>query len=149
MKIITFSKTLMTVLVFSSAFQINAQQKKQGIDMSFMDKSVSPKDNFFQFVNGTWLKNTEIPADKTRWGSFDELRQNTDKDALAILKDAAKNPKYKSSTDQGKAIPCLFLATVSMADLYMLIALPWSVLDLYLGFLAASFKIAKASLSVF
>ncbi len=104
MKLITFLKTLLVVLVFAGAFQLNAQQKKPGIDMSLMDKSVSPKDNFFQFVNGTWLKNTEIPADKTRWGSFDELRQNTDKDALAILKDAAKNPKYKSSTDQGKAI---------------------------------------------
>jgi endothelin-converting enzyme/putative endopeptidase len=36
-------------------------------------------------------------------GSFDELRQKTDADALAILK-AATNPKYKSDTDQGKAI---------------------------------------------
>jgi endothelin-converting enzyme/putative endopeptidase len=35
-------------------------------------------------------------------GSFDELRQKTDADALAILKEA--NPKYKSDTDQGKAI---------------------------------------------
>ena len=104
MKFITISKVLTVVLVSASALQINAQQKKPGIDMSLMDKSVSPKDNFFQFVNGTWLKNTEIPADKTRWGSFDELRQNTDKDALAILKEAAKNPKYKSNTDQGKAI---------------------------------------------
>jgi predicted metalloendopeptidase len=69
-----------------------------------MDKSVSPKDDFFKFVNGTWLKNTEIPADKTRWGSFDELRQRTDKDALAILNEAANNPSYKSNTDQGKAI---------------------------------------------
>jgi len=32
-----------------------------------MDKTVSPKNDFFNFVNGTWLKNTEIPADKTRW----------------------------------------------------------------------------------
>ena len=55
-------------------------------------------------MNGTWLKNTAIPADKTRWGSFDELRQNTDKDALAILNAASKDPKYKSNTDQGKAI---------------------------------------------
>ena len=104
MKFITSSKTLLTVFVFTSAFQINAQQKKPGINTALMDKSVSPKDNFFQFVNGTWLKNTEIPADKTRWGSFDELRQNTDKDALAILKEASKNPKYPSTTDQGKAI---------------------------------------------
>jgi endothelin-converting enzyme/putative endopeptidase len=40
-------------------------------------------------------------------GSFDELRQKTDADALAILKEAATNPKYKSDTDQGKAINCI------------------------------------------
>ena len=104
MNLITLSKTFLTAVVFTSAFQINAQQKTPGINLSLMDKTVSPKNDFFKFVNGTWLKNTEIPADKTRWGSFDELRQNTDKDALAILKDAAKNPKYGSNTDQGKAI---------------------------------------------
>ena len=104
MNFISSSKTLVTALVISSAFQINAQQKSPGINTSLMDKSVSPKNDFFKFVNGTWLKNTEIPADKTRWGSFDELRQNTDKDALAILKEATNNPKYAPNTDQGKAI---------------------------------------------
>lgn len=84
--------------------QVNAQQKHPGINLDLMDKSVKPNDDFFSFVNGTWIKNTAIPADKTRWGSFDELRQNTDKDALAILNAAAKDPKYKSNTDQGKAI---------------------------------------------
>jgi predicted metalloendopeptidase len=98
------SKTVLTACALTAAFQVNAQQKTPGINTSLMDKNVSPKDNFFQFVNGTWLKNTEIPADKTRWGSFDELRQNTDKDALDILKEAANNPKYSPNTDQGKAI---------------------------------------------
>jgi len=97
------SKILLAVIAFFSIVQVNAQ-KTPGINVSLMDKSVKPNDNFFNFVNGTWLKNTEIPADKTRWGSFDELRQNTDKDALTILKEATKNPKYKSNTDQGKAI---------------------------------------------
>ncbi|WP_395061834.1 M13 family metallopeptidase [Flavobacterium sp.] len=102
---------LQTTIKFSflaaSLFAIhqgNAQQKKPGLGIDLMDKSIRPNDDFFKFVNGTWLKNTEIPADKTRWGSFDELRQNTDKDALAILNEATKNPKYKSNTDQGKAI---------------------------------------------
>ncbi len=104
MKFNTHSKTLLIALTLGSVFQINAQEKTPGIGLKQMDKTTSPKDNFFQFVNGTWLKNTEIPADKTRWGSFDELRQNTDKDALFILKEAAKNPKYASNTDQGKAI---------------------------------------------
>lgn len=78
--------------------------KTPGIDVSLMDKSVRPQDDFFNFVNGDWLKKTEIPSDRTRWGSFDELRQNTDNDALSILKDASKNPKYISNTDQGKAV---------------------------------------------
>ena len=104
MKVITLSKTLLTAFVLTNAFQINAQEKTPGINVKLMDKAISPKDNFFQFVNGTWLKNTEIPADKTRWGSFDELRQNTDKDALKILNEATKNPKYAPNTDQGKAI---------------------------------------------
>ena len=104
MKKITNSKSLLAAFVFAGIFQATAQQKTPGIDTSLMDKSVSPKDDFFKFVNGTWLKNTEIPADKTRWGSFDELRQRTDKDALAILNEAANNPKYQSNTDQGKAI---------------------------------------------
>jgi putative endopeptidase len=104
MKINSISKSVLTALVLAGFTQVNAQQKTPGINTSLMDKTVSPKNDFFNFVNGTWLKNTEIPADKTRWGSFDELRQNTDKDALAILKEATNNPKYKSNTDQGKAI---------------------------------------------
>lgn len=87
---------------------INAQTtstiKEPGIILSNMDKTVKPSDDFFRFVNGSWLDKTEIPADQTRWGSFNELIQKTDTDALNILKEAATDPKYKSNTDQGKAI---------------------------------------------
>lgn len=95
---------LIPVLIGLTPLQAQTTQKQPGIDISLMDKSVKPSDDFFNFVNGTWLKNAEIPADRTRWGSFDELRQKTDKDALSILKNAAENPKYGSATDQGKAI---------------------------------------------
>jgi putative endopeptidase len=99
----TYRLGLVALGLFSLT-SLNAQQKNPGINLDLMDKSVRPQDDFFNFVNGTWNKNTQIPADKTRWGSFDELRQNTDKDALEILADAIKNPKYNSKTDQGKAI---------------------------------------------
>jgi predicted metalloendopeptidase len=83
----------------------NAPAKQEpGINVSNMDKKIRPNDDFFKFVNGNWLDKTEIPADKNSWGSFNELRQKTDKDALEILAEAAKNPKYKSNTDQGKAV---------------------------------------------
>ena len=59
-----------------------------GLEISNMDKEVSPKDDFYNYVNGTWMKTAEIPGDRSRWGSFDELRKKTDEDALAILKSA-------------------------------------------------------------
>lgn len=78
--------------------------KEPGINVSYFDNNVKPADDFFRFVNGAWLDKTEIPSDRTSWGSFNELLKKTDKDALTILKEASKNPKYKYNTDQGKAI---------------------------------------------
>ena len=91
------------LFLFVGIGQVNAQ-KIQGINVSNMDLSVKPNEDFYKFVNGGWLKKNEIPADKTRWGTYDELRQKTDIDALNILKEATENPKYKSNTDQGKAV---------------------------------------------
>ena len=76
----------------------------KGIDISLLDKSISPNQDFFQFINGTWLKNNSIPDDRTRWGSFDELRKMTDDDMLAILKKAMNDENLDMSSDQGKAV---------------------------------------------
>ncbi len=78
-------------------------QEKPGINLNLMDKSVKPGDDFFRYVNGTWYDKTEIPADKTRWGSFDELLKKTDNDALAILKEAVAK-KLDPKSDQAKAV---------------------------------------------
>ncbi|MTG96692.1 MULTISPECIES: M13 family metallopeptidase [Myroides] len=79
-------------------------QENHGITLEYMDTLVKPGDDFFRYVNGTWYDQTEIPSDRTRWGSFDELRKNTDKDALAILDEAAKNHNLDSKSDQAKAV---------------------------------------------
>lgn len=99
--------TLFAIPAFFIVSGVEAQTANvnpPGINIQYMDKKVKPTDDFFRYVNGTWLDNTQIPNDRTRWGSFDELRQKTDEDALLILKEASKNPIYKSNTDQGKAI---------------------------------------------
>ena len=75
-----------------------------GINLSYMDTSIRPQDDFYRYVNGSWMKTAVIPEDRTRWGSFDELAKNTDMDALAILDAAAKSGKYTKGTDQWKAI---------------------------------------------
>lgn len=92
------------ILSFTAVQAQSTATKEPGINVSYMNTKISPSQDFFQFVNGTWLDKTEIPGDRTTWGSFNELIKKTDKDAMAILKEASKNPKYKSNTDQGKAV---------------------------------------------
>lgn len=99
------------MLSFTAANAQNAAPKEPGINVSYMNTQISPSQDFFQYVNGTWLNQTEIPSDRTTWGSFNELIKRTDKDAMSILKEASKNPKYKSNTDQGKAVN-LFLTVL-------------------------------------
>ncbi len=65
------------------------------IDKANMDLSVKPGDNFYMYANGAWLKANPVPGSKTRWGSFDVLRDESLKRLQALLTEASK----KSATD--------------------------------------------------
>ncbi|SNR70123.1 putative endopeptidase [Lutibacter agarilyticus] len=90
------------------------EEQIPGIIVENMDTSVRPNDDFFRYVNGTWFDKTEIPADRTSWGGFNELRKNTDEDVLQILNEAIIQdnfPKLKDAqgnltleSDQKKAV---------------------------------------------
>lgn len=90
--------------------ELTQEQAVPGINLDYMDDSVKPSEDFFKHVNGNWLKNNSIPDDRSRWGSFDELRQKTDEDALGILKAAMSNDKdfakieVLPGSDQEKAV---------------------------------------------
>ena len=62
-----------------------------GIETSWMDKSVKPGDDFFQYANGTWVKNTEIPADRSRIGGFWIADQLREKNTRAMFDDILKS----------------------------------------------------------
>lgn len=78
--------------------------EERGIILSNMDTTVSPKKDFYNYVNGSWMKNTEIPDDQVRWGGFGVLRKATDKDVLEILNNAKESGTYGAETDQAKAL---------------------------------------------
>ena len=100
-------KRFFAIMVLAGAFLLSpvslfAQQqnkltakgshKTKFIDPANMDLSVKPGDNFYLYANGTWLKNTPIPASKTRWGSFDVLAEESSKALKGLLENAAKAP---------------------------------------------------------
>ncbi len=73
---------------------------KKFIDPANMDLSVKPGDNFFDYANGTWIKENAIPAKESRWGSFNILHQeNTDR-LLGILTEVSKTTYPKGSLEQ-------------------------------------------------
>lgn len=79
-------------------------EKIPGIILENMDTTVNPKDDFYNYVNGNWVKSTTIPADETRWGGFGVLRKQTRKDVLDIVNTSKELGTYAEGTDQKKAL---------------------------------------------
>ena len=87
--------------------KINDMKKEflsSGINLDYMNKSISPKDDFYQFVNGNWIDSAKIPNDHSVWGGFYELRKKTDADVLEILESALNDKTISSDSDQGKVV---------------------------------------------
>jgi putative endopeptidase len=102
-----FAMAVMTVAVVSCGDKdktAKADDEPRGIILANMDTTVSPKNDFYNYVNGNWMKVTEIPDDQVRWGGFGVLRKKTDFDVLEILDRAKKSNTYAAETDQAKAI---------------------------------------------
>ncbi|HBS64189.1 MAG TPA: peptidase M13, partial [Stenotrophomonas sp.] len=64
-----------------------------GFDIAGMDRSLAAGDDFFGFANGTWVRTTEIPADRSSYGSFNVIAEKTLADTRAILEGAAADAK--------------------------------------------------------
>lgn len=83
-----------------------------GIAIEYMDKSVRPQDDFYNYVNGGWMKTTQIPADKASWGSFNELREKTDENSLKILENILTETYQKGT--EGQQIQDLYATYMDM-----------------------------------
>ena len=83
---------LLTALALMSPGRMTAQQThtSAALDVAGMDRSVKPGDNFFEYANGTWLKQTEIPADRSTYGGSAILIELTDRRVADLIQETAK-----------------------------------------------------------
>lgn len=91
---------------------IYAQSKTPALQLDLMDTSVRPQDDFYNYVNGTWMKTAKIPADKPSWGSFNQLRETTDINSLGLLDNILKE-KFESGSE-GQKIQALYETYMDM-----------------------------------
>jgi predicted metalloendopeptidase len=87
------------MLALLASAGVQAQQKTSGVDLANIDASVRPQDNFFLNLNGKWLAKTEIPADKSSWGSFEKLDDDTKPQLRALIEAAAAAPNKQAGTE--------------------------------------------------
>ncbi|WP_394846167.1 M13 family metallopeptidase [Pendulispora brunnea] len=71
-----------------------------GIDMAGADTTVKPGKDFYAFAGGRWQKDTQIPADRSRWGVFDQLREESDANVRKILDEQVQSKSTKGDNAQ-------------------------------------------------
>jgi putative endopeptidase len=89
---------LVTVALTAIAIAIAADL--HGPDLAGMDVKIAPGDDFFAYGNGTWIKNTEIPPDRSSYGLSQILEDQTTQRVSELLKDAAAHPSKRGSEAQ-------------------------------------------------
>jgi putative endopeptidase len=73
-----------------------------GLDFAGMDKSVNPGDDFYEYVNGGWMKATPIPADKPSYGLFAILADETRKRTQELIQEAGGSASGGASPEMQK-----------------------------------------------
>jgi putative endopeptidase len=74
--------------------------QSSGFNTDRMDRSTEACEDFFQYANGTWLKNTQIPASEARWGTFNMLADRNNTLLKDVLEKAAATKAAKGSDTQ-------------------------------------------------
>lgn len=93
-----FYLTLVIIALFY--FQLSFAQQKSPLEISNMDFSINPGDDFFKFANGNWLKNNPVPPDKVRYGAFDELTDLNQIQIKTLIEESAQLDAEKGSDYQ-------------------------------------------------
>lgn len=91
-----------------------------GFDLAGRDTSVKPGDDFNEYANGTYLRTTEIPADKSRFGPFDVLYENAQSQLKSIIETSAANP----ANENARKVGALYASFMDEAKIEQLGATP-------------------------
>lgn len=94
-------KHLIPVLAFAvTGASAQTSDLKSGLDRNDMDLSIKPGTNFFDYAGGNWRKNHPIPAEYSRYGSFEVLIENNERQLHDLIEQLAKESHPAGSLEQ-------------------------------------------------
>ncbi len=108
--------TMALSLMTAFAGAADAPAPLSGIDTQFIDQGVRVQDDFFAHLNGKWLKATEIPADKSSWGTFAKLRDDITPQVRAMI-EAAQADKNRKAGSEAQKIGDMYASFMNEAAL--------------------------------
>lgn len=79
-----------------------AAAQRAGVDVAAFDTSVRPQDDFFRHTQGTWLKDVDIPSDRSSWGAFNVAQDKVEQQIRTLIEKAAQDPHAKAGSDGQK-----------------------------------------------
>lgn len=92
---------LFIVILIAGCSPVNKKELISGIILENMDTAVRPGNDFFSYVNGTWVRNTEIPADKSSYDVFAVLDEASEENVKVIIEESASGD-FEAGSDEQK-----------------------------------------------
>ncbi len=80
--------------------KLNSAQDNNAIDPANMDLTVKPTEDFYQYVNGAWLKNNPIPEEESRWSAFNVINEQLNDNLKIVMEEAAAKSGKKGTVNQ-------------------------------------------------
>ena len=99
-KIIILSS--LTAFIFLCSFNANVSSSLKGVDIDAMDLRINPADDFYEYANGSWLRNNPIPETESHWSSFSVLSELNTKILYSLLVKVSENQNWKEGSVQQK-----------------------------------------------
>ncbi|SFD82156.1 M13 family metallopeptidase [Massilia yuzhufengensis] len=73
-----------------------------GIEIAAMDRNVRAQDDFFRYTQGTWMKDVDIPSDRSSWGAFNIAQDRVEQQIRTIVEGAAAQKNAAAGSDAQK-----------------------------------------------
>src|SRR4030095_17258714 len=99
-KLLAFALACSPLLAAAEDSATTAGILKAGVYLQNLDRPIRPQDDFYRHINGGWLAATQIPADRSNYGTFTKLQEDAERDLRGILEEAAKAKAAPGSDTQ-------------------------------------------------